>query len=180
MIAEVREKHHATAKKSLENHDKRCSAGLIASAGQFSLNEEVLAYVRHTKEQEEARVHQQMARKKDIYDALRVKVQAVREKNLPAEKWTIAELNSMLQWYKHGTDTAMPTKKAEKLARYHQICNRGDPPEPELHPLPPLPPPQPASKDEPHNLPVLDDDRSGARIDDDASKDLAQLLGMEV
>jgi hypothetical protein len=53
-IAEVREKCHATAKKSLKNHDKRCSAGLIASAGQFSLNEEVLAYVRHTKEQEEA------------------------------------------------------------------------------------------------------------------------------
>ena len=121
-----------------------------------------------------------MARKKDIYDALKVEVQAVREKNLPPEKWTIAELNSMLQWYKNGTNTAMPTKKAEKLARYHLSCNRGDPPEPELDPLPPLPPPQPASEDEPNTLPVLDDNQNGAMIDDDASDELAQLLGMEV
>jgi hypothetical protein len=31
--AEAREKHRATAKKSLENHEKRCSAGLMAAAG---------------------------------------------------------------------------------------------------------------------------------------------------
>ena len=65
-LAEAREKRRATAKKSLENHEKRCSAGLIAAAGQFSIDDDVLAYVRHTKEQEEVRVHQQQAKKKDI------------------------------------------------------------------------------------------------------------------
>ncbi len=36
----------------------------------------------------------------------------------------------------------MPTKKGEKLARYHEIKGRGDPPEPQLleQPIPPLPP----------------------------------------
>jgi len=116
---------------------------LIAAAGKFSLNEEVLAYVRQTKEQEEARVRQQQLRKKDIYDALEAKVKAIREKNLPPDKWSVADINTMLQWYKNPSDTAMPTKKADKLARYYQICMRGDPTGPELLQLPPpLPPSQ--------------------------------------
>jgi hypothetical protein len=115
--AEAREKRRATAKKSLENHEKRCSAGLIAAAGQFSLDEDVLAYVRRMKEHEEARVRQQQAKKKDIYDLLKEKVQVIKDKNLPPEKWTVPELNTMLQWYKNPSDTAMPTKKAEKIAR---------------------------------------------------------------
>jgi hypothetical protein len=78
------------------------------------------------------------AKKKDTYDMLKVKVQVIKDKNLPPEKWTVAELNTMLQWYKNLSDTTMPTKKAEKIARYYHICNREDPPEPELQPLPPF------------------------------------------
>ena len=69
-------------------------------------------------------------------------MQGIKDKNLPPEKWTVSELNTMLQWYKNPNDTAMPTKKAEKLARYYQICNQGDLLEPEIQPLPPLSPPQ--------------------------------------
>jgi len=139
--AEMRQKRHETAKRSLENHEKRCSAGLIAAAGKFSLNEDVLAYVRQTKEQEQEKIHQQQLRKKDIYDTLQAKVSAIREKNLPPEKWSVADLNTMLQWYKNNSDTAMPTKKVDKLARYYQICMRGEPTPPilPLLPLPPLP-----------------------------------------
>jgi len=71
---------------------------------------------------------------------LQVKVQAIKDKNLPPEKWTVSELNTMLQWYKSPSNTAMPSKKADKLARYYQICNRSkDPPEPEFLLLPPVP-----------------------------------------
>jgi hypothetical protein len=69
----------------------------------------------------------------------------------------------MLQWYKNPSDTAMPSKKSDKLARYHQICNRGDPPEPELLPLPPLPTPQLATAstdDAVPDLSLLDDNSS--------------------
>jgi hypothetical protein len=63
------------------------------------------------------------SKKKDIYDVLQVKVQAIKDKNLPPKKWTVSELNTMLQWYKSPSNTAMPSKKADKLARYYQICN---------------------------------------------------------
>jgi hypothetical protein len=46
------------------------------------------------------------------------KVEAIRTKNLPPEKWTSAELNTMIQWYKGPNDSAMPPKKCDKLARY--------------------------------------------------------------
>jgi hypothetical protein len=42
---------------------------------------------------EEARAHQQQLKKKDIYDMLMVKVQAIKDKNLPPEKWTVSKLN---------------------------------------------------------------------------------------
>jgi hypothetical protein len=179
-LAEARDKRRATAKKSLENHEKRCTAGLIAAAGQFGLDEDVLAYVRHTKEQEEARVRQQQAKKKDIYDILRVKVQGIKDKNLPPEKWTVSELNTMLQWYKNPNDTAMPTKKAEKLARYYQICNRGDPLEPEIQPLPPLPPPQApvdsSNEEEPRALQLTLLDDNGSSTSDDGDDDLLMMI----
>jgi hypothetical protein len=61
---EVHDKCHATARQSLENHEKRCSTGLIAAARRFGLDENVLAYVRQAKEMEEARVCQQQFKKK--------------------------------------------------------------------------------------------------------------------
>jgi hypothetical protein len=53
--AEIRQKRHETAKRSLEEHEKRCSAGLIAAAGKFSLNEDVLAYVRQKRSKNKKR-----------------------------------------------------------------------------------------------------------------------------
>ena len=41
-IAEITRKQKETALKSLENHEKRCTAGLLASAGKFSLGLDVL------------------------------------------------------------------------------------------------------------------------------------------
>jgi hypothetical protein len=145
-LADVIKKRQETAKKNLENHEKRCTAGLLASSGQFSLGVNVLEHQRRSKEIEEEKRIQKAARAKDIYDVLQAKVTAIREKNLPPEKWTVAELNTMLQWYKRPDNAAMPNKKADKLARYHEIKGRGDPPIPQLSapqlqisPLPPLP-----------------------------------------
>ncbi len=166
-IMEVRGKRQATAKQRLENHEKRCTAGLITSAGRFVLDNEILGYVRHTKELEEAKKREKEAKAKDIYDALLAKVEAIRAKNLPPEKWTNSELNTMIQWFKRPNDTAMPTKKAEKLARYYDICGRGDPPVPVLQDLPPLPLPAPidsAAANE--SVPAIDDHQNFASIDD--------------
>jgi hypothetical protein len=86
----------------LDEHEKRCSAGLIAAAGHFSLDESILAYVRHLKELEDERLC---------------------KRNLK----------------KNPEDAAMPSKKNEKLARYFEICSRGDPVAPIIHVIPPLP-----------------------------------------
>ncbi len=96
-----------------------------------------------TKELEEAKKHEKEAKAKDVYDVLLAKVGAIRAKNLPPEKRTNSELNTMIQWFKHPNGTAMPTMKAEKLAQYYDICGRGDPPASILRDLPPLPLPAP-------------------------------------
>ena len=59
-------------------------------------------------------------------------MQAIRAKNLPADRWTASELNTMIQWHKRPDDSAMPSKKAEKLARYYEICGRGEPVAPNI------------------------------------------------
>ncbi len=126
-ISDITRKWKETALKKLENHEKRCTAGLLASAGKFSLGMDVLERQRHSKKIEEEKRHQKELRMKELYDILKVKVQAIRAKNLPAEKWTSSELNTMIQWHKQPDDAAMPSKKAEKLARYYDICGRGEP-----------------------------------------------------
>jgi hypothetical protein len=74
--------------------------------------------------------------KKDSYDALPAKVQAIKDLNLPPECWNQAQLKIMIRWYKRDGDDKLPTKKEEQLARYYATCNRGDL---EAPPLPLLP-----------------------------------------
>jgi hypothetical protein len=59
----------------------------------------------------------------------------------------------MIKWHKHPDDSAMPSKKADKLAWYYDICGWGDPVAPQILGLPiqedhreipaPLPLPEP-------------------------------------
>ena len=102
---------------------------------------------------EEEKQRQKQLRAKDLYDVLLVKVQAIRSKNLPAEKWTSSELNTMIQWHKRPDDAAMPSKKADKLARYYDICGRGDPVAPTV-PIELVPPTQ-LEQDDDDELPPL-------------------------
>lgn len=131
-IAKIRARRHATARGHLENHNKRLTAGLIASAGQFRLASDILGYARHTKDLEEQNLRDKAFKEKEAYDILCVKVQAIRDKNLPPEQWHTNELTTMIRWYKQKTDAKIPSKKSDKLVRYFEICGRGDPPVPEL------------------------------------------------
>jgi hypothetical protein len=152
-IAEITRKRKETALKRLENHKKHCTAGLLASAGKFSLGLDVLERQPHSKQMEEEKQHQKQLRAKDLYDVLLVKVQANRSKNLPAEKWTSYELNTMIHWHKRQDDAAMPSKKADKLARYYDSCGRGNPVAPTL-PIE-LVPPAWLEEDDDDELPPL-------------------------
>jgi hypothetical protein len=171
-VAEITKKRKETAAKKLENHEKRCTAGLLASAGRFSLGVDVLERQRHSKEIEEEKRRQKELRAKDIYDALFVKVQAIRAKNLPADRWTTSELNTMIQWHKRPDDSAMPSKKAEKLARYYEICGRGEPVAPNISGLQP----QEEHQEIPEPPPLPEPDLAAAADCDGRDADAVLLL----
>jgi hypothetical protein len=99
-ISEITRKRKEMALKKLENHEKCCTAGLLASAGKLSLGMDVLERQRHSKKIEGEKGHQKEWRMKELYDVLQVKLQAIRSNDLPAEKWSSSELNTMIQWHK--------------------------------------------------------------------------------
>ena len=140
----------------------------------------MLEHQRHAREIEEEKRRQKAARAKDIYDNLKVKVQAIREKNLPPEQWTVAQLNTMIQWHKRPEDAAMPSKKGETLAGYHEIKERGDPQEPQLleQQIPPLPP-LPGSELDP-NMMEANGDATDSNDENDAGAALLVLFASEV
>jgi hypothetical protein len=178
-IAEITAKRHETVKKNLENYERRCMAGLLASLGQFSLGLNALQHQRNAKQIEEDKKCQKALWAKDIYDVLLAKVQAIKVKNLPPKKWMVSELNKMIQWYKWLEDGAMPAKKEDKQARYHNIKGWGDPPMPtlvamEILPLPPL-----AGSEPELNIPAEVDDASRDQGNDDDA-DALLLFEMEV
>jgi len=72
----------------------------------------------------------------------------------------------MLQWYKRLDDTAMPAKKSDKLARYFEICCKGDPTPPVIDATPPLP--QQANAGLEDEMPPLPHQDSATRGDEAA------------
>ncbi len=81
---------------------------------------------------EKAKLCEQELKRKDEYNSLLVQVQAIKDKNLPPEKWTSTQFHTMIKWYRRPEDAAIPSKKADKLTHYFEICGRGDPTEPSL------------------------------------------------
>jgi hypothetical protein len=77
----------------------------------------------HEKENHE---YEKQLQKKNAFDALHSKVQALKDLNLPPEKWNQVQLKIMFRWYKRDGDDKLPTKKVDQLARYYETCNRGD------------------------------------------------------
>ena len=75
-----------------------------------ALDLEILAYARHTKEVQDAMLHEKQIKAKDAYDALRTNVEAVRLTKLPPDKWTSTDLSTIILWYKRPNDSAIPKK----------------------------------------------------------------------
>jgi hypothetical protein len=116
----------ATAEENLRSHDKRITAGLLAAAGKFRLAEDVRDYVRERVNEREEREYNRQLQKKDTYDALYAKVHAIRELNLPPERWNQAQLKVMIRWFKQDGDEKLLSKKQDQLARYYATCERGE------------------------------------------------------
>jgi len=140
---EQRQKRRVTAEERLRCHDKRISAGLLASAGRFHLGAEVRDHVQQRADAAKEKEYNTQVRKKDEYDTLLAKVEEIKRLNLPYDKWNTAQLKAMVKWYKRDGDEKLPNKKQELIARYLATCGREDLPAPLLpvafNALPPLP-----------------------------------------
>jgi hypothetical protein len=146
-------KRKATAHEQILLKNKWMTAGLLASSGRFCLSNKVCQYVQE-KANTEKKSDSSTAKKKNEYDELKILVDAIKANNLPPEKWTSKQLNTMLKWYKQDGDPALPKCKPEQLELYHKICDHEDLPPPSLpdelmclpnedEDMPPLPLPQP-------------------------------------
>jgi len=74
------------------------------------------------------------------YDALLNEVNQVRQADRHPEQWMVAQLKTMVKWYKHDGDDAIPAKKNDLLTKYHATSNRGAQIPPPMHVTSPLPP----------------------------------------
>jgi hypothetical protein len=129
---EQRRKRRATAQEKLRSQEKRISAGLLAAAGHYQLNDNVRDYVQQKAAAVKQKEYEKHLRKKDEYDALFAQVQAIRLQNLPYNMWTQAHLRTMIKWFKRDGDEKLPSKKSEQIMRYLATCHRGDLPAPML------------------------------------------------
>jgi hypothetical protein len=120
---EMRRKRKATAEERINSHEKRLSAGLLAAAGRYQLDSNVLDYVQAKAAAVTEKENKKYYKKKDEYDALHAKVQEIRRLNLPSEKWTQAQLKVMLRWFKRPDDPKLPTRKQDQHARYAEVCS---------------------------------------------------------
>lgn len=101
---------------------------------------DVLELQRGRDDLKQAKLHHREKKRRDEYDALLLQVQALKDKNILPEEWTVPQLHLMLKWYKLPEDAAVPKRKGDMLAQYYEIRVRGEPRIPEL--LTSLPPPR--------------------------------------
>ena len=120
------------AQEKLCSQEKRISAGLLAAAGHYQLNDNVRDYVQQKAAAVKQKEYEKHLRKKDEYDVLFAQVQAIRLQNLPYNMWTQAHLRTMIKWFKRDGDEKLPSKKSEQITRYLATCHRGDLPAPML------------------------------------------------
>jgi len=181
---EQRRKRKETAEERLRSHDKRISAGLLASAGHFHLGSDVRDHIQQRVDAAIEKERSMQLRKKDEYDALLAKVQAIKNLNLPYDKWNATQLKTMVKWYKRDGDEKLPGKKQELIARYLATCERQDLPPPPLPigfaPLPLLPMPEdgaieapepPNGTNVPHSDEINENDTSAELNHDDYEED---------
>ena len=125
-------KRKATANEQIMLKNKRMTTGLLASSCRFCLSNKVCQYVQEKANTEKNNQIRAQLKKKNEYDELKILVDAIKANNLPPEKWTSKQLNTMLKWYKQYGDQALPKCKLKQLELYHKICDHEDLPPPSL------------------------------------------------
>ena len=131
---ENRRKRVETALDIINAKKKRYSAGLHVSAQRYLLGPEVLDDQEARQQEQQNKASERLEKKLQEFRALKSKVDAIRalEKRTSGEDMTVAQLKTMVTWYKRSGDLPIPATRTLLLQRLHATVGRDDPKEPDL------------------------------------------------
>jgi hypothetical protein len=129
-LEENRRKRKQTAELALNNTKKRYTAGIHVAAGRFLLGPDVLRNIQERKLHQEEKQHEKLEKKIRDFRALQNRVNAIRELAQQHDQLNVAQLRTMVLWYKQTTDLPAPTTRQLLLTRLTMTCMRNDPVEP--------------------------------------------------
>ena len=113
--------------QDIMNSKKRATAGLLSASGSFSMGPKVLALLRaKRREQQDQQSEREEKKLRDFY-ALRNRVQAIRALNKENAQLNVAQLRTVVAWYKTSNDSAVPTTRDLLLTRLLETCMRPEP-----------------------------------------------------
>mgnify|MGYP000932824058 CR=1 FL=1 len=116
-------KRKATAQTAIDNH-KKLSSGLLFTSGTCRSGPEMIDKAIESKQiTTNVQTAKELAAQKR-YDALLHRVETVRASPKEKEAFNISDLRTLVLWYKHDGDGAIPNKRQELLERYVATCMR--------------------------------------------------------
>jgi hypothetical protein len=97
----------------------RMTAGVAFNAGAVDLSDVRIheRVLEQTRNREQAEI-QAIKKRKQQFENLKRKVDAIREKSIDPLKWNASELHTMVSWFKRPGDSNIPKRKEQLLQRY--------------------------------------------------------------
>lgn len=133
----LEEQHRKQVQSALDaiKAGKRVTAGLHVAAGRFSLNGNLLDDISAKQTEREEKLCEKRNKKIQEHQALKNKVAAIRELGKTNNELNVAQLRTMVSWFKQPQDLPMPTTRQLLVTRLNEVCHRNEPHKP-LHLFP--------------------------------------------
>jgi hypothetical protein len=126
-LEENRLKRVQNALEAIGSNKRRYTAGLHVSAGRFMLSTDVLENVRERKLKQEQIQSEKHEKKKQDFKTLQDKVAAIRDLRKPYNELNVAQLKTMVSWYRRPSDQPPPTTQQLLLTRLNKTSLRQEP-----------------------------------------------------
>jgi hypothetical protein len=125
-MEEIQRRRMQTA-QDIMNSKKRVTAGLLSASGSFCVEPEVFALLRAKRQEQQEQRSEREEKKLRDYNALRNRVQAIKALNKEHAQLNVAQLRTMVVWYKASNDSAVPTTRDLLLTRLLETSMRPEP-----------------------------------------------------
>ena len=102
------------------------TTGLHFAVGNTCLGPPLFEHMLEIKHRHEIQEQNKKQKLNQRFFELSQKVQAIRETGKEAGSYNVAELKTMVTWYKRDGDAPLPITRQNLLARYLETCCRGE------------------------------------------------------